>query len=515
MSRGRSLPSLNSKKPVENGIIVPIITDDENFSVQPAILNCANFTVKNLETVSMQEKKVVDAFTDEPVKDLISSVISQDNHIEEVEMKNECVEYNGCLEPNPLEDMSQESAIIQLVSSKVEDKKEESISIVDECAIIISTENQNGLLEAKVLVNGGNCVEEETEENFEPVKEDVAQKTETVQEEIRVIENEDPQIIIEAINMTGEMITLQEELHRAAECKPEATLQDELQKAAECELETSLQVKLHNAADCRPETTLQEEIQSVAESKPDITLRDELQKANKCEPETSLQDELLEAAECIIEVTLQEEIQKAAESKPESTLQEELRKATECELLIATVQPKEETPTPMEEESAEVMEEKVDTVTEMEIVDASEKIEEKQAQVQEVEPEQKIDEDNTEEITAPPLSEILDSGTDVSDEEKTEPPGPCEMSFKIMRPKVSIPYCYGVKSAIIMASHIYSTPLFVSGGETQLNASEGGECRRVHNQCDALPRRWAHHVLRREQIHRVAKGGSPSKFAQA
>jgi hypothetical protein len=491
MSRGRSLPSLNSRKPVENGIIVPIITDDENLNMQPAILNCANFTVKNLETVSPQEKKVVEivaeAFTEEPVKDLISKVIPENNHIGEIEMKNECEEFNGCLEPEPEVEMSQESAIIPIVSSEVKDKKEESISIVDECAIIISTENQNGLLEAKVLVNGNNCVEDETEENFEPLQEEVAQKTETVQEEIRVIENEHPEIIIEAINKSGEMIMLQEELYRAAECKPGATLQDELQEAAECELQTSLQDELQNADKCKLVTSLQEEIQKAADCKPETSLQDELMKAAECEPQTSLQDELLEAAECKLpEMTLQEEIQTAAECKPEATLQEELQRATEWELEPATLQPKEEIPAPMEKQNTEVVEQKAGSDTEMEIV-ASEKIEEEKINVHEVEPEQKIDGDNTEEITAPPLSEILDSGSDISDEEKTEPLGPCEMSFKIMRPKVSIAslYCSGVKRAIIIPSHI--NPLFVSGGATQLHASEGGERCRVHNQRDALP----------------------------
>ncbi|CAB3370443.1 Hypothetical predicted protein [Cloeon dipterum] len=61
-------------------------------------------------------------------------------------------------------------------------------------------------------------------------------------------------------------------------------------------------------------------------------------------------------------------------------------------------------------------------------------------EVTEVEPEVRENVEDEEEVQAPPLSEILDSGSDSEEEEEVqqvaETPGPCELSFKIMRPKM-------------------------------------------------------------------------------
>ncbi|XP_065334392.1 titin isoform X2 [Cloeon dipterum] len=63
-------------------------------------------------------------------------------------------------------------------------------------------------------------------------------------------------------------------------------------------------------------------------------------------------------------------------------------------------------------------------------------------QVTEVEPEVRENVEQEEQVQAPPLNEILDSGSDSEEEEEeevqqvAETPGPCELSFKIMRPKM-------------------------------------------------------------------------------
>ncbi|XP_059484760.1 histone-lysine N-methyltransferase SETD1B [Neocloeon triangulifer] len=321
ISRGRSLPSLNCDKPLENGFVVAINQDDER---PVARVNGFKYIPVELGENSLDacdslsaDVKAVDEFGDnEQQSDGQKCAIVNENSVEEAELPAD-------------------SAAIE----QTEDKK----------------------------VNGA--------ENLEEILED--EKSQTVQ---------------------------------APEEKPEA----EILKQEPAEV-----IELFDCAE-KEETIVAKVI---------LIEEDKVQKeedANMLEDNSSviIIDTKEETAEEIVE-TLGVQKEEAEEAPPLTE---------ETEVIIGS----------REEEEIEVSEDKIEGKISKEeealVLDTQPEqkaVEEMDLTVAEKAPEEKSNAEEQEEIQASPIWQPLDSGSEVSeDETKTETPRPCELSFKIMRPKV-------------------------------------------------------------------------------
>jgi len=369
ISRGRSLPSLNTEKSFENGIIVPI-------------------DLGSGEDVFVQKKEVEE--------NLLTSSVEMENS---VIMVNH-VDCNGCLDSNT-EDLSQESAIVKVKSSPKVEKDIISVNSnqVDACAMI-STENQNQLLEDKVVLVNGNS-NGGYEENLEPVANEwVAAKTEIVQdeEEIPVVTLRKEEIpVVEFKREEIPLVEVEKEETPVRELKKEeTTVVEEKISFVELKKEEIPVVELENKDEFPVDEVKSEQISFVEEKskeEPLLILDESIPEVKQVKEDLSKEEIMVDVAEEISE-------------EPEQQQEEE----------------KVEVPAKVFAKVEDAVEAESSTDLQVEAQAA-------------VEPEEKID---AGEVSAPPLSEILDSGSEESDEENNEPLGPCEMSFKIMRPKVNL-----------------------------------------------------------------------------
>jgi hypothetical protein len=362
ISRGRSLPSLSSKKPLENGLIVPI-----DVEVKPEVNNCVDMPLEK-ENIAPKDCAPSQEIKAEAPLD-VQEMVEVAPEVQVVEACNGLVNCNGVSEI--------ESAVISHESAIIETKSVNSESILANCAII-STENQNGTLEEEILVNG--CAEENSvsEEKLKitNVKQEIADKDDL--EEIADLPQE--------INVKD--------------------LQEEIAAALLLEKKSATHLQEENAKNLQHEVAIENVQEILHEDKPVVSK---------------------EEAACASEVEI---LSDAAPLK----LQESLHNVSDCEITSVELKPD-------ELETQQVTKEDFANDDAIVIAESSnEKIEEPEPSSRtaqenaEVEPEKQVEEE--EEIVAPPLSQILDSGSEESEEESVEPLGPCEMSFKIMRPKV-------------------------------------------------------------------------------